>query len=364
MKFGNLLRAGADEVPDLEPLWACYKQLKKHLKRFPKTSTPQASGAATAQLPSEPAPEPALGATVPSDQQHMATALVMANELRQQEQEFVTTLSSDVAQFNDTFCEKEETCVIRLRELQDQAQAAAGPGAGKAQQEAVYKQLVDFHGELLLLLHWSILAYTAVVKILKKHHKRTGLLVDAPDFSNLINQPFCSVEVMTDMVRNAEIEVAKMAKVLGVPYESRCEARRLGKLPGTQSTAMSVGENMLAAALEQDGAWSGAHELGGDAQPAVAGVRDCCPCAAASGGESGRKRAREECSGGGGTGTAVEPSADTSATQGSSIFRQTRAALGLWHQLGSTAATPSTVYPAQAELVARNHSATSHNSGA
>ena len=59
----------------------------------------------------------------------------------------------------------------------------------------VYKQFVDFHGELLLLVHWSILAYTGLVKILKKHHKRTGLLVKAPHLDNLLSQPFCSVEV-------------------------------------------------------------------------------------------------------------------------------------------------------------------------
>ena len=59
----------------------------------------------------------------------------------------------------------------------------------------MYKQFVDFHGELLLLVHWSILAYTGLVKILKKHHKRTGLLVKAPHLDNLLSQPFCSVEV-------------------------------------------------------------------------------------------------------------------------------------------------------------------------
>ena len=54
---------------------------------------------------------------------------------------------------------------------------------------------MDFHGEMLLLVHWSILAYTGLDKILKKHHKRTGLLVRAPHLDNLLNQPFCSVEV-------------------------------------------------------------------------------------------------------------------------------------------------------------------------
>lgn len=48
---------------------------------------------------------------------------------------------------------------------------------------------------MLLLVHWSILAYTGLVKILKKHHKRTGLLVRAPHLDNLAGQPFCSTEV-------------------------------------------------------------------------------------------------------------------------------------------------------------------------
>ena len=50
-------------------------------------------------------------------------------------------------------------------------------------------------GEVLLLVHWSVLAYTATVKILKKHHKRTGLLLRAPQLGDLLSQPFCSSEV-------------------------------------------------------------------------------------------------------------------------------------------------------------------------
>ena len=45
------------------------------------------------------------------------------------------------------------------------------------------------------MVHWSILAYTGLVKILKKHYKRTGFPVQAPHLDNLLTQPFCSVEV-------------------------------------------------------------------------------------------------------------------------------------------------------------------------
>ena len=59
----------------------------------------------------------------------------------------------------------------------------------------IYKKLIDFHGDLLMLLHWSMLAYTGLVKILKKHHKRTGTPLHAPELEHLLSHPFCSVEV-------------------------------------------------------------------------------------------------------------------------------------------------------------------------
>ena len=94
------------------------------------------------------------------------------------------------------FLDKEEDNVIRLSSLEDDAAAAETP----EQVHAVYKRFVNFHGELLLMVHWSILAYTGLVKILKKHHKRTGLLVRAPHLDNLLSQPFCSIEVESHAV--------------------------------------------------------------------------------------------------------------------------------------------------------------------
>ena len=43
-------------------------------------------------------------------------------------------------------------------------------------------------GEMVLLLHWSLLTYAAVVKILKKHDKRSGLLLRAPYLANVLQQ--------------------------------------------------------------------------------------------------------------------------------------------------------------------------------
>jgi len=37
-------------------------------------------------------------------------------------------------------------------------------------------------------MHWSLLNYAAVAKILKKHDKRTGLLLRAPYLTNVLQQ--------------------------------------------------------------------------------------------------------------------------------------------------------------------------------
>ena len=46
-----------------------------------------------------------------------------------------------------------------------------------AAREKALRDLADLHGEMVLLIHWSMLNYAAVCKILKKHDKRTGMLL-------------------------------------------------------------------------------------------------------------------------------------------------------------------------------------------
>ncbi len=90
----------------------------------------------------------------------------------------------DLSKFNQFFMEREEDAVIQLQALQDGLAAAATPAA-QAQARA---RLVDFHGSCVLLLHWGLLNYAAVAKILKKHDKRTGVLLRAPYLANVLQQ--------------------------------------------------------------------------------------------------------------------------------------------------------------------------------
>ncbi|EFJ43033.1 hypothetical protein VOLCADRAFT_96781 [Volvox carteri f. nagariensis] len=70
--------------------------------------------------------------------------------------------------------------------------------------QEVKSRLVQFHGEMVLLLHWSLLNYAAVVKILKKHDKRTGVLLRAPYLANVLQQPFSSTTIMSRLAKRAE----------------------------------------------------------------------------------------------------------------------------------------------------------------
>ena len=87
MKFGALLRSSAQEMPELQGLFNCYKQLKKRLKRLPE----RGESSAPAQ-----------------------NLLQGSNAVKAHERAFVALLVSDIQAFNETFVEREEQSVIKL----------------------------------------------------------------------------------------------------------------------------------------------------------------------------------------------------------------------------------------------------------
>ena len=96
MKFGALLRESANETPELQNLYSCYKLLKKRLKRLPDRHNVE------------------VGADDPAERAAIA----------ERQHSFVMILNEDVQQFNELFIEKEEESVIRLRSLEDAAEGA------------------------------------------------------------------------------------------------------------------------------------------------------------------------------------------------------------------------------------------------
>ena len=296
MKFGSILKDSAADLPDTEELFLKYKQLKKSLKRMHATPDnnngshhrflPTTGAAAAAAggggdkeeikefaLKRKRAEEESPFAAPPQskkeeDKQKAANqikkdkidenpATVTANKINNDqaiggggggdhilldaelEAEFLRAITADVMELNDRYIEKEEDNVITYEQLEAAAEVATTADACAA----VYRAFVDFHGEQLMLFHWSVLAYTGLVKILKKHRKRTGAPLHAPHLENLLSQPFCSVEVTCEMIRRAEEWVVKLAKEMSVvppPPVPLPDSLLVGSIGGGAAAAINI----------------------------------------------------------------------------------------------------------------------------
>mmetsp|Transcript_37329 Transcript_37329/g.83055 ORF Transcript_37329/g.83055 Transcript_37329/m.83055 type:complete len:323 (+) Transcript_37329:409-1377(+) len=172
MKFCKVLESQAKDIPELNHMFLRYKQLKKQIKAIPQHNREgNTSGDAT-----------------------------NGGQLSAEEHEFLATLNEDLNRFNSFFIDQEESAVIKLQALTDELQRAT-----TAEQLQEHKaRLVHFHGEMVLMLHWSLINYSAIVKILKKHDKRTGVLLRAPYLANVLHQPFYSTSVLSRLVKKAE----------------------------------------------------------------------------------------------------------------------------------------------------------------
>lgn len=133
------------------------------------------------------------------------------------EQEFVIVLREDVERINTYFMEQEESSVIKLQDLVDryeklQPEKSNSNGSCSAGDvERLRSQFVDLHGELVLLLHWSIVNYAGVLKILKKHDKMLGGHAQKQLMNSVLHQPFTSTESINQLVNTAENYVRRLA---------------------------------------------------------------------------------------------------------------------------------------------------------
>uniref|UniRef100_A0A0E0KEW3 SPX domain-containing protein n=1 Tax=Oryza punctata TaxID=4537 RepID=A0A0E0KEW3_ORYPU len=117
------------------------------------------------------------------------------------EANFLALLHAEVDKFNAFFLEQEEDFVIRQRELQERIQCSA---AAEMVEGRVRREVVDLHGEMVLLLNYSSINYTGLAKILKKYDKRTGGVLRLPVIAGVLHQPFYATELLSNLVRDCE----------------------------------------------------------------------------------------------------------------------------------------------------------------
>lgn len=131
-----------------------------------------------------------------------------------EESDFVDLLNAEIDKFNAFFMEQEEEYIIRQKELQDRIERLKSNSrqSGSVFSETEYneemiklrKDIVNFHGEMVLLENYSALNYTGLAKILKKYDKRTGGLLRHPFIQKVLQQPFFTTEQLSKLIRECE----------------------------------------------------------------------------------------------------------------------------------------------------------------
>lgn len=199
MKFGKRLhRLLLETFPAWRDKFLSYKQLKHHLKLLP-LHHPFDPISSSLDFPFD-------------DAFPLQTAFDHSSADRS---DFIDLLNAEIDKLNTFFLEKEEEFVIRLQEIRGRldeikemyataADASASSDVLSEEIMKIRKDIVNVHGEMVLLENYSALNYTGLVKILKKHDKRTGSFLRVPFIQNVLQEPFFSTDVLTKLVRECE----------------------------------------------------------------------------------------------------------------------------------------------------------------
>ncbi|XP_021748341.1 SPX domain-containing protein 3-like [Chenopodium quinoa] len=201
MKFGKRLKQQIQEtLPEWRDKFLSYKELKKLVRLISTTTIPPGGD--------------------------------MLPEYGKPESEFVLLLNNQIDKFNTFFMEKEEDFIIRHKELQQRihrVQNTWGP-KGSHPSELCYKEelgmirkhIVNFHGEMVLLINYSNINYTGLAKILKKYDKRTGSLLRLPFIQKVLEQPFFTTDLISKLIKELEATI-EATFPRGVDHEEHVE---------------------------------------------------------------------------------------------------------------------------------------------
>ncbi|XP_066387800.1 SPX domain-containing protein 5-like [Miscanthus floridulus] len=235
MKFGKRLKKQIEEsLPEWRSHFLNYKELKRRVNAVSSFSSPPAAAAA------------------PSSS-------------RAAEADFLTLLDAEIDKFNAFFLEREEEYVIRQRELQERIHRAAAEGSASAPDTMarIQREVVDFHGEMVLLLNYSSVNYTGLAKILKKFDKRTGGVfgLRLPVIAGVLRQPFFTTDLISELVRDCEAMME--AVVFPFPPAAASRDRLLHECRHAVAVAeQSIFRNTVAALLTMQEVRSGSSTVG------------------------------------------------------------------------------------------------------
>lgn len=171
-----------ETLPEWRDKFLSYKELKKKLKLMEPRSVENRPNKRSRSDSNSVDTDPTVGMT-------------------KEELDFISLLEDELEKFNSFFVEQEEEYIIRLKELKDQVAKAKN---SNEEMINIKKEIVDFHGEMVLLMNYSALNYTGLAKILKKYDKRTGALIRLPFIQKVLQEPFFTTDLLNTFVKECE----------------------------------------------------------------------------------------------------------------------------------------------------------------
>ncbi|KAJ6381139.1 hypothetical protein OIU77_029933 [Salix suchowensis] len=203
MKFGKSLSNQIEEtLPEWRDKFLSYKELKKRLKLIDPNNNNKSMNNGYSRPMKKPRLAEASADTVGGgDCTDGGGADSKEGSMTKEVNDFIKLLEDELEKFNSFFVEKEEEYIIRLKELQDSVAKAKN---SNEEMIIIRKEIVDLHGEMVLLENYSALNYTGLVKILKKYDKRTGALIRLPFIQRVLRQPFFTTDLLYKLVKKCE----------------------------------------------------------------------------------------------------------------------------------------------------------------
>jgi SPX domain len=191
MKFGKELRnTVAHSMPEWRPMFMSYKALKKSIY---------------------PAPAPGFGCDSPSsDDGGVGVGVAADAALARKNAAFFRGLKDELDKVNAFFLDKQEDYVILAAQYAKDVADALEQGAERACVVELKRQLVEFHGCLVLLDNYSHVNYQGFRKILKKHDKKTGLSLRNAYLSSVNVTPFLVSDTVRRLLVSTEQRLADL----------------------------------------------------------------------------------------------------------------------------------------------------------
>ncbi|XP_047338673.1 SPX domain-containing protein 1-like [Impatiens glandulifera] len=177
MKFGKSLTSQIEAtLPEWRDKFLSYKELKKRLKMIG-------------------------GDDRESKRPKLSFSGSGIDNITKEENDFIDLLEIEIEKFNSFFIGKEEDYIIKLKDLQDRVMDSDNNNEDIIRTR---KEIVDFHGEMVLLSNYSSINYIGLVKILKKYDKSTGAVLRLPFIQKVLQQPFFMTDLLYRLINQCD----------------------------------------------------------------------------------------------------------------------------------------------------------------